>query len=103
MTGGKRSRDRGVRGERDLCKRLGAKRVGVAYIENPVDVETDFANYQVKNYQTPPSINKIYKALKLIPEGKNRYVVVKVDRTWLVVESLEQHQGDHGEVKEAQR
>lgn len=95
MSNGK-SRRKGLRGEQDITRRLGGRRVGVAYLNNPVDVETDFAVYQVRNRSLGGSA--IWDALNAMVSKKNRYVVFKPKRgIWLVVETLEQHQLDHGE------
>ena len=98
---GKYSRDKGVRGERDIMHKLGssAKRVGHSYIATPVDVKTDFAVYQIRNCNQ--SGNKIVgeiERLKAAAPNHNHYVVFKPTRgKWLCVELLEQHTADHGE------
>jgi hypothetical protein len=94
-----RSRAKGLRGEHDITKRLGGKRVGVAYLRNPVDVETDFAVYQVRN--RPMGATAIYDALKAmenVAPHHNKYVLIKPKRgVWICCELLSQHQNDHGE------
>lgn len=99
---GKYSRDKGLRGERNIVHKLGpsAKRVGHSYIATPVDVQTKFAVYQVRN--KTQSGNKIVEELqrleRVAPEF-HHYVVFKPKRgVWLCAELLEQHVGDHGEV-----
>jgi hypothetical protein len=93
------SRAKGVRGERDIKRRLGGKRVGVAYLSNPVDVDLGWAVAQVKNRSLGGTA--IYDALQAMDavtdKGINKYVIFKPKRgNWLVVETLEQFQGDHG-------
>jgi len=94
-----RSRAKGVRGERDIKNRLGGRRVGIAYLKNPVDVQTDFACYQVRN--RPIGATAIYDALKAMEKTApqyHKYVLVKPKRgVWICCELLSQHQGDHGE------
>ena len=97
---GKYSRDKGKRGELDLKKKLGgsAKRVGISYLATPVDVESDFAVYQVKNYTVGGSLIADYLArLAALAPTKNHYVSFKVKGKWYIAETLEQHTGDHGE------
>jgi len=93
------SRAKGLRGERDIRRRLGGKRVGVAYLKNPVDVETDFACYQVKNKSLGgTSIYDALKAMEAVAPDKAKYVVFKPRRgKWICCEFLEQHQDHHGE------
>ena len=97
---GKYSRDKGKRGELDLAHRLGgsAKRTGHSYIATPVDVETDFAVYQVKNKTIGGSAiaYELGRLEALVPE-KNFYIAFKVKGKWYIAESLRQHSGDHGE------
>lgn len=94
---GKFSRDKGKRGELDLVHRLGgsAKRTGFSFAKTPVDVETDFAVYQVKN-KTIGGAN-IALQLTLLPDGKNKYVAFKINQKWYIAETLQQHIADHGE------
>uniref|UniRef100_A0A6M3KHK1 Uncharacterized protein n=1 Tax=viral metagenome TaxID=1070528 RepID=A0A6M3KHK1_9ZZZZ len=93
------SRDKGVRGERLIARKLHGKRIGVAFASTPVDVVTDFADYQVKNY--PLSSGAILDALKAMArqpgsDGRSRFVVWKPRRgTWLIVETMEQHIDHH--------
>jgi len=93
------SRRKGLRGEQDIRKRLGGKRVGVAYMQNPVDVETDFACYQVKNRPMGgAAILTALRGMEAVAPGRNLYLTFKAGRgVWLVVETLEQHQAHHGE------
>jgi len=91
------SRAKGKRGELDIAHKLGGKRVGVAYLRSPVDVQTDFAVYQVRN--RPMGATAIYDALKAMenvaPE-KAKYVVIKPVRgVWICCEFLTQHQEHH--------
>ena len=97
---GKYSRDKGKRGELDLAHRLGgsARRTGHSYIATPVDVETDFAVYQVRNKTIGGSeiAYELGRLEALVPE-KNSYIAFKVKGKWYIAESLRQHNGDHGE------
>lgn len=93
------SRRKGVRGERDITKRLGGKRVGVAYLQTPVDVDLGWAVVQVKNRSLGGTA--IYDALKAMEvvtdENINKYVVFKARRGhWVACETLSQFEGDHG-------
>jgi hypothetical protein len=93
MSNGK-SRRKGVTGEQHIAKSLGGKRVGIAFLNNPVDVETDFAKYQVRNRNQ--SGNKLLDLLKAMPDDENNFVAFKPSRgEWLVVETLRQHQEHH--------
>lgn len=97
---GKYSRDKGLRGERDLTHRLGgsAKRTGYAFMSAP-DVTTDFAVYSVKNKTIGGStiLDELLKLQRLAPQ-KHHYVAFKPKHgTWVIAELLEQHIGDHGE------
>ena len=97
---GKYSRDKGKRGELDLMHRLGgsAKRVGHSYIATPVDVETDFAVYQVKNHTVGGALIADYLCrLQALAPTKNQYVTFKFKGKWFIAETLEQHKLDHGE------
>ena len=102
---GKYSRDKGKRGELDLMHKLGgsAKRVGLSYIATPVDVETDFAVYQVKNHTVGGALMADYlRRLQALAPTKNQYVALKHKGKWYIAETLEQHTGDHSEtLKEA--
>ena len=97
---GKFSRDKGKRGELDLVHRLSgsARRVGHSYIASPVDVESDFAVYQVRN-KTIGGSEIAYELgrLEALTE-KNAYVAFKVKGKWYVAETLGQHVDDHGDV-----
>jgi len=102
MSNGK-SRAKGKRGELDVKKRLGgsAKRIGHSYIATPVDVETDFAVYQVRNRTIGGGtiLSELQKLEKQAP-SRNHYVVFKPARgVWLVAEFLTQHVGDHGDAE----
>lgn len=98
MSNGK-SRSKGLRGERDIVHKLGGKRVGVAYLKNPVDVDLGWAVAQVKNKSIGGTA--IYDALKAMEavteESINKYLVFKPRRgNWIVCETIEQFEGDHG-------
>jgi len=96
---GKYSRDKGKRGELDLVHKLGgsARRVGHSYIATPVDVETNFAVYQVRN-KTIGGSEIAYELGRLEAlSDKNAYVAFKVKGKWFIAETLRQHIGDHGE------
>ena len=75
-----------------------ARRVGHSYVATPVDVETDFACYSVKNR----TIGGSTIALELGKlEGlteKGVYVAFKVRGKWFIAESLRQHIDHHGEI-----
>ena len=94
---GKFSRDKGKRGELDLVHRLGgsAKRTGFSFAKTPVDVETKFAVYQVKNKAIGGA--NIALQLSLLFGNKNKYVAFKVKGKWFIAEALEQHTDDHYE------
>ncbi len=97
---GKYSRDKGVRGEKDVKKRLGgsAKRTGQSFQAAP-DVTTDFAAYSIKNRPISGGIilSELRK-LQALDSWRNHYVVFKPARgVWLVAELLTQHVGDHGD------
>ena len=98
MTNGK-SRNKGRRGEQDLVHKLGgsAQRKGYSYVKTPVDVETDFAQYQVRNKTIGGS--EIAKEIGILSAAtsKNQYVAFKVKGKWFIAESLKQHLEDHGE------
>lgn len=99
MPNGK-SRNKGKRGELDLMHRLGGstKRKGHSYIATPVDLETDFAVYQVRNKTIGGSeIATELGRLEAAAPNKNAYVAFKVRGKWLIAESLSQHKGDHSE------
>ena len=96
----KYSREKGRRGEMDIARKLGGKRIGVAFASTPVDVTTAFADYQVKNKAAGSgAILEALEAMNRQTEspGRNRYVVFKPRRgVWLIAETLEQHIADHG-------
>ena len=97
---GKYSRDKRVRGEKDVKKRLGgsAKRTGHSFQPGP-DVTTDLAVYSVKNKTIGGGT--ILSELRKLPlePGRNRYVVFKpAPGVWVVAEFLAQHVDDHGDV-----
>jgi len=97
---GRFSRDKGKRGELDVVHKLGrsARRVGHSFVNSPVDVETDFALYQVRNKTIGGSeIARELSSLEALAE-KNAYVVFKVRGKWYIGESLSQHVDDHGDV-----
>ena len=99
MPNGK-SRDKGKRGELDLVHRLSgsARRTGHSYIATPVDVESDFAVYQVRNKTIGGSeIARELGRLEALTE-KNAYVAFKAKGKWWIAESLSQHVGDHGDM-----
>jgi len=98
MSNGK-SREKGLRGEQDATRRLGGKRVGVSYLKNPVDVETEFAVYQIKNKTMGGgAILAAIKEMERVAPGRNMYLMFKAKRgEWLIVETLKQHQEHHGE------
>jgi hypothetical protein len=95
-----RSRRKGKVGELDVVHRLGgsAKRVGHSYIATPVDVETNFAVYQVRNKTIGGSEIALELArLEAVAPSKNAYVVFKVKGKWYLAETMTQHVGDHGD------
>lgn len=99
MTNGK-SRRKGKVGELDIMHRLGrtARRKGHSYIATPVDVESDFAVYQVRNRTIGGStIAYELRRLKAVAPGKNQYVTFKVQGKWYAAEELSQHIADHGD------
>lgn len=98
MTNGK-SRRKGLRGERDITKRLGGKRVGVAYLKNPVDVDLGWAVLQVRNRSLGgAAIYDAIKAMEIVTaKDINRFVVFKAKPgNWIVCETIEQFEADHG-------
>lgn len=101
MTNGK-SRAKGLRGERDIKKRLGGQRVGVSYLQTPVDVDLGWAVVQVKNSSLGgTAIYDALKAMEAVTDEKiNKYVIFKPRRgNWIVAETLDQFRGDHGSFK----
>lgn len=99
---GKYSRDKGKRGELDVKNRLGgsAKRTGHSYLATPVDIDTNFAVYQVRNKTIGGSeIALELGRLKAVAPTKNAYVAFKVKGKWIVAETLGQHVGDHGDAE----
>lgn len=97
---GKYSRNKGIYGERDIAHKLGGKRVGVSYLQSPVDVDLGWAVVQVKNRSLGgTAIYDALKAMEAVTDEKiNRYVVFKARRNWVVCETLSQFQADHGEL-----
>lgn len=98
MPNGK-SRRKGKVGELDVTHKLGgsAKRTGHSYIATPVDVESNFAVYQVRN-QTIGGSEIAYELGRLEAiTGKNAYIAFKVKGKWYIAETLSQHVDDHGE------
>lgn len=94
------SQRKGIRGELDIVHRLGgsARRVGHSYIATPVDVQTNFAVYQVRNKTIGGSeIAHELGRLKAVAPELNCYVAFKVKEKWYIAESLEQHEIDHGD------
>ena len=101
MKGGKYAQGKGKRGELDVAHRLGgsARRVGHSFVASPVDVETDWAVFQVRNRTIGGSeIAKELARLGATAPGRNHYVVFKVKGKWYAAETLEQLTADHGEV-----
>ena len=95
---GKKSRDKGYRGEREAVKFLGQnwKRTGYAGTTNP-DISSSFAIISVKNLATPISLKKcLTEIIKLESQEtqKEHFVMVKVNHRWLIVERAEQFRGD---------
>lgn len=93
------SRAKGKRGELDIMHKLSgsAHRVGHSYVKTPVDIESDFAVYQVRNRTIGGS--EIAKEIGILAaaSSKNVYVAFKVKGKWYIAESLKQHTDDHGE------
>jgi len=105
MPNGK-SRAKGKRGELDLVHKLAgsARRTGHSYIATPIDVESDFAVYQVKNHTVGgATIADYLSRLNALAPTKNNYVVFKVKGKWYLAETLSQHQADHGEIVKLSR
>lgn len=102
---GKYSRDKGKRGELDMARKLcgSAKRVGHSYIASPVDVESDFAVYQVRNRTIGGSEIALELGRLKAVTIKNAYVAFKVKGKWYVAESMGQHVGDHGDMSVEER
>ena len=95
-----KSQAKGKRGELDLVHRLGgsARRVGHSYVATPVDVQTDFAVYQIRNKTIGDSeIAYELSRLQAVAPHLNQYVAFKVKGKWYIAESLEQHEIDHGD------
>ena len=88
---------KGRRGELYVAKKVGGKRTGHAFVSAP-DITSKFAAYSVKFYQPtfPTILEELEKLSKLAPD-KNHYVVFNIGGNWLVIETLNQHRGDHGE------
>ena len=91
---GRKSRDKGYRGEREAVKFLqgGFKRTGYAGTDNP-DVSSEWAIISVKNKEIPPSlkacITELIKLEAQEPE-KEQFVMIKVNHRWIIVERAEQ-------------
>ena len=95
---GARSQRKGKRGELEIAHRLGIKRMGFSYVPTPVDDEGHFAIYQVKNYAPPIRILiEGLQALYQVATHKNRYIALKFNHKWYILETIDQHVGDHGE------
>lgn len=97
MPNGK-SRSKGKRGELDLMHRLGGstKRKGHSYIATPVDLENDFAVFQVRNRTIGGSeIATELAKLEAVAPSKNAYVAFKVKGKWFLAETMKQHLLDH--------
>ena len=95
---GKYSREKGKRGELDIVHRLGGKRVGVAYLKNPVDVDLGWAVLQVKNKTMGGSamLTAIEEMVRVTEASVDKYVMFKAKRgQWLVVETIEQFMENH--------
>lgn len=96
---GKKSRDKGSRGEREVKAILGSdfERTGYAGTTNP-DLTSSWAIVSCKNEAVPISLHKTLRELiKLESQKPNleHYVAVKVDRgTYLIIERIEQFAGD---------
>lgn len=99
MSNGK-SRNKGRRGEQDLVRKLGgsAQRKGYSYVKTPVDIETDFAVYQVRNKTIGGSEIAREIGILTAASSKNVYVAFKVKGKWYIGESLKQHTDNHGDV-----
>ena len=95
---GRKSRDKGARGEREITKLLpGFKRTGYAGVSNP-DLTSDWAVFSVKNAAVPISLKKALQEIIVLEAQKpklNHYVAVKVARgTYLIIERIEQFRED---------
>jgi len=97
---GRRSRDKGSRGEREVLAILGKdkfKRTGYAGVSSP-DISSSWCVVSVKNKVIPISLKKTLQeiiTLEAQEPNLNHYVAVKVARaTWLIVERIEQFVGD---------
>jgi len=91
---GKMSRNKGSRGEREVRAILGNqfKRTGYAGVSNP-DVSSDWACVSVKNKALPISLTKALLELVTLETqepGKEHYVAVKVNHTWLIIQRINQ-------------
>lgn len=103
---GKYGRAKGVRGERELTRRLCGKRVGVAYLKNPVDLEiwNGKGVVQVKNCSLGGTA--ICDAIELmertVDENLCKFVIFKPRRgKWLVCQTLDQWEELHGKLPNA--
>ena len=96
---GRKSRDKGARGEREVKKLLGAdfKRTGYAGVSNP-DITSSWACASVKNTAVPISLKKALREIITLEAQKpnlNHYVAVKVARgTYLLIQRIEQFRED---------
>ena len=91
---GKKSRDKGSRGEREVRAILGKefKRTGYAGVSNP-DVSSDWSCVSVKNKAVPISLKKALQeilTLEAQAPNKEHFVAVKVNHKYLVIQRIEQ-------------
>jgi hypothetical protein len=92
--GGKFSRDKGQRSELEITHFLGSnfQKTSQAGVACP-DVSSDWAVISVKNHAKPISLHECLDEIKILEAqapGKQRFVAVKVDHKWLVVQRAEQ-------------
>jgi len=95
---GRRSRDKGARGERETAKLLpGFKRTGYAGVSNP-DLTSSWACASVKNKAVPISLRQCLQEIITLEAQEpklNHYVAVKVARgTYLIIQRIEQFASD---------
>ena len=96
---GRRSRDKGSRGEREVLASLAKdnfKRTGYAGVSNP-DLTSDWSCISVKNKAVPISLKKALQeiiTLEAQEPNVNHYVAVKVEHHWLIVQRIEQFRND---------
>ena len=91
---GKFSREKGVRGERDVARRIpGAKREGVSFKQTIVDVSwngrKDVAQVKNKTIGGATITDNLEKLEKAEPKARH-YVIFKCKGRWLVCQDLEQ-------------